>query len=260
MTGERSAVGEELGTEAPRWLLAWGDLMFRHRDWVFPVVLAVLFVVFPPVMAFGSDRSDNWFDLAGATVAMAGQSLRAAVVSFFSISRSGRDRVVHADELMTRGLFAASRNPLYVGNLLILLGLFMIWHSPWVYAIGGVFFLLAYRAIVASEERFLWAQFGQAYGDYVARVRRWLPEFGRMRVAGAMDGVAFRWQRIVLKEYGNIAYLAAGALLLAIADTLAVGAYRAYAARINLLVGGIVVVAVLWVGARWLKKSGRVRY
>jgi protein-S-isoprenylcysteine O-methyltransferase Ste14 len=244
---------------SPGWLIAWGRIMFRHRDWVFPAVLVALFVIFSPRLALGTDRADSALDLAGAIVSLLGQTLRAAVVGFFSIARSGKDRTVHADELMTRGMFATSRNPLYVGNLLILLGVFMIWNSPWVYAIGGVFFLVAYRAIVAAEEQFLLDKFGTSYDAYRARVRRWWPDFSRLSDPAAREGIGFRWRTIVLKEYGNVAYLVAGTLSLCIADTLAFGTYVEHANRINLLSAGIALALLGWGVARWLKKSKRLR-
>jgi protein-S-isoprenylcysteine O-methyltransferase Ste14 len=254
-----SGGGQGAAQDAPAWLIAWGRIMFRHRDWVFPVVLLALFVVFSPRLAFGTDRLDSLLDLAGAVVSLIGQTLRAAVVGFFSIARSGKDKTVHADELMTRGMFATSRNPLYVGNLLILLGVFMIWNSPWVYGIGGLFFLLAYRAIVAAEEQFLLDRFGEPYDAYRARVRRWLPDFSQLGQPAAMEGVEFRWRRIVLKEYGNIAYLVSGALALCIADTLAFGTYLAHASRVNLMSAGIGLAVLGWGVARWLKKSRKLR-
>ena len=58
---------------------------------------------------------------------------------------------MYAETLVTRGFFAHSRNPLYLGNFLVLLGLFVIYNNPWVYALGVAFFAVTYRAIVAAE-------------------------------------------------------------------------------------------------------------
>ena len=62
---------------------------------------------------------------------------------------------MHAERLITEGLLGHSRNPLYLGNLLILLGLFVIHNNGWAYAVGIPFFALAYTAMVKAEEAYL---------------------------------------------------------------------------------------------------------
>ena len=106
-------------TASPSGLLAYGDFFFRHRNTLFPLVLAALCVVFPPRLAGGSLEFDRWLDLAGLAVVLAGQALRAAVIGFAYIKRGGRNKRVHAASLVTTGLFGVCRNPLYLGNLLI---------------------------------------------------------------------------------------------------------------------------------------------
>ncbi len=78
--------------------------------------------------------------------------------------------------LVQEGMFATSRNPLYVGNILVLVGLFVIHNNPLAYVLGGAFFLISYHAIVAAAERYLRGQFGQDYEDYCRRENRWLPD------------------------------------------------------------------------------------
>ncbi|HEU6452225.1 MAG TPA: methyltransferase, partial [Gemmatimonadaceae bacterium] len=164
---------------------------------------------------------------------------------------------VYAEELVTRGFFNHSRNPLYVGNLLILLGLIIIWHSPVAYLVGIPFFLLGYVAIVAAEEAFLRRKFGAEYDAYAARVPRWWVRFGGFRES--MEGMAFNWRRVVVKEYGSAAYWVAGAFALMLADSLIYQPWSAHRTRNTLLVVGIALVVALWSWARWLKKSKRLR-
>lgn len=79
--------------------------------------------------------------------AAAGQALRFAVIGYAYIKRGGLRRRVHVDKLVMKGYFAHSRNPLYLGNLVVLSGLFLIHGAVSVYAIGIPFFLSAYVAI-----------------------------------------------------------------------------------------------------------------
>ena len=241
----------------PSPLVRYGNFLFKYRDQVFPAVLLALFVITRPRWPGGRDNYDAALDILGFCIALLGQLVRAAVVGYAYIIRGGKNKKVYAEELVTRGFFNHSRNPLYVGNLLILLGLFVIWNSPIAYLIGVPFFLLGYVAIVAAEEAFLRGKFGEAYDGYAARVPRWWVRLGGFRES--MEGMVFNWRRVVLKEYGSAAYWVAGAFALMLADSLIYQRWSAHPIRNALLVTGIALVVVLWGWARWLKKSNRLR-
>ena len=237
-------------------LVRYGNFLFRWRDAVFPAVLVALFALTRPAWPNGDARLDDLLDLAGVLLALAGQALRVATVGYAYIIRGGRDRKVYAEELVTRGLFRHGRNPLYVGNLLILAGLLLVWNSPVAYALGVPFFLLGYVAIVAAEEAFLRGKFGAQYDAYCATVPRW-----GLRLRGLRASVAdmtFNWSRVLVKEYGSAAYWIAGICLLQLADSLAHQPWRARPVYHAALAAAVPVVALLWGIARWLKKSRRV--
>ena len=238
-------------------LVRYGNFLFRYRDALFTVVLLALFFAFPPVYPGGSERLDNRLDALGILVALLGQALRVAVIGYAYIIRGGKNRRVYAEGLVTEGFFAHSRNPLYLGNLLILLGLFLIHNNHWVYALGVPFFLLGYVAIVAAEEHFLRGKFGAAYDEYACAVPRWLP---RLRGLGeSVRGMRFNWRRVVLKEYNSAFYWAAGAVVLLAADTLTYFPYHARATYLNTLWACLALLVAGWATARFLKKSRRLR-
>ena len=105
---------------------------------------------------------------SASSCARAGQALRITVIGYRYIVRGGKDRRVHAEDLVTEGIFALARNPLYVGNMMVLFGLFIIWNSPLLYLVGVPFTVIGYWAIVAAEEAFL-------RGEVRCAVRRLLP-------------------------------------------------------------------------------------
>jgi protein-S-isoprenylcysteine O-methyltransferase Ste14 len=238
-------------------LVRYGNFLFKYRDQVFPAVLLALFLFTHPHWPTGRDDYDGISDLIGFCVALLGQILRSAVVGYAYIIRGGRDKKVYAEELVTRGFFNHSRNPLYVGNLLILFGLLIIWNAPIAYIIGVPFFVLGYVAIVAAEEAFLRRKFGAEYDAYAARVPRWWVRLGGFR--DSMEGMEFNWRRVVVKEYGSAAYWVAGAFALMLADSLVYQPWSAHRTRNTLFVIGIALVVALWSWARWLKKSKRLR-
>jgi protein-S-isoprenylcysteine O-methyltransferase Ste14 len=237
-------------------LVRYGNFLFKYRDALFPAVLLAIFVLSRPRWPAGDRRLDDLLDVAGFAIALAGQVLRAAVVGYAYIIRGGKNKQVYAEDLVTRGFFNHGRNPLYVGNILILLGLLLIWNSPLGYLAGGPFFLVGYVAIVAAEEAFLRRKFGAEYDAYCARVPRWGV---RLRGLGkSLEGMSFNWSRVVVKEYGSAAYWMAGALALMLADSLRNGAWDDRPAYHAALAAGIGLVGVLWGVARWLKKSKRL--
>ena len=76
--------------------------------------------------------------------------------------------------VVTTGVYRLTRNPMYLGLALILLGLAVYLGSVWALAGPMVFAAYITRFQIAPEERALTARFGAAYSAYCARVRRWL--------------------------------------------------------------------------------------
>lgn len=84
-----------------------------------------------------------------------------------------------ASHLVTDGIFRVSRNPMYLGLSLLLLG-WALWlgsASPWF--VLPVFVLLIYLAQILPEERALQALFGDSYLEYRRTVARWLGRPGQ---------------------------------------------------------------------------------
>jgi len=76
--------------------------------------------------------------------------------------------------LITDGVFRYSRNPMYLGFSLILMGIALLFGSlsPWL--IVPVFIILMDRVFIQVEERMLETRFGHAWIVYRTKVRRWL--------------------------------------------------------------------------------------
>ena len=81
-----------------------------------------------------------------------------------------------ATALVTTGPFAWSRNPIYLANGLLLLGLSGLFDNAWLIVAAPVAAFATDRLAIRREERHLAALFGAAWSDYASRVRRW---FGR---------------------------------------------------------------------------------
>jgi protein-S-isoprenylcysteine O-methyltransferase Ste14 len=78
-----------------------------------------------------------------------------------------------ADRLVTDGPFRYRRNPIYMGDVLILLGLAQLTLNIWFAILAPLFALAVFQLAIVPEERHLERRFGQAYRDYKERTRRW---------------------------------------------------------------------------------------
>jgi protein-S-isoprenylcysteine O-methyltransferase Ste14 len=80
---------------------------------------------------------------------------------------------VYAKDLVTEGMFGVCRNPLYVGNMLVYIGIFLLHGDPLVAVAGIALFAFIYQCIVYAEEAFLEAKFADAYRAHCRDVPRW---------------------------------------------------------------------------------------
>jgi protein-S-isoprenylcysteine O-methyltransferase Ste14 len=181
--------------------VAIGRVLFNIRNALFPVAFIVFALASRPRYPLGSARWNLALDLLGLAVAFAGQALRVAVIGLDYIQRGGKNRQIHADHLVTGGFFAHSRNPLYVGNMMIYSGLFLVLNSMAGYLLGVPFFIGAYLCITAAEEEYLARTFGAEYEAYRAKVPRFWPRWSGL--GATMRGMEFDWRRVVRKEYGT---------------------------------------------------------
>lgn len=176
-----------------------GAVFFRWRNALFPLVLIVLVGLWPPW------HVASCFDLAillvGLALAALGETLRILTVGWDYIERGGVHGRVAASRLVRHGMFARSRNPMYVGNLLIAGGFLLALGRPAPALAGFAFFLLVYRAIVASEEQFLAGKFGADYASYVAGVPRWLPRLRGLRAE--LRSRPLSLTAILVREFGT---------------------------------------------------------
>lgn len=95
-----------------------------------------------------------------------------SLISFGKSFRVGID-TEHPDTLITSGVFAVSRNPIYTAFAFILVGQFLIF-SNWILLIYTVAGFWLFNRQVLREEEFLKKHYGQEYMEYCKRVRRYL--------------------------------------------------------------------------------------
>jgi len=76
--------------------------------------------------------------------------------------------------LVTSGPYRYTRNPMYLGMVLMLLGLSLMFSLEWGVILTPVLWFALDQLIIAREESYLTAKFGEPYREFLGRTRRWL--------------------------------------------------------------------------------------
>lgn len=180
-----------------------GDFFFKWRNYIVPFLLVFLIATCqPPASYWGKEWLKDVKDVFALYLVLAGLSFRLATIGWAYIKRGGMGKKVYADKLVTEGFFGLCRNPLYVGNMLIYGGIFLVHGHPIVILFGTGFFLLMYSAIIAAEEYYLKENYGQEYAAYCTRVSRWVPSFSQFDEA--TENMRYSFQRALFKDVMTI--------------------------------------------------------
>jgi len=89
------------------------------------------------------------------------------IVAILNFATSPRDKVI------TKGLYGVSRNPMYIGLLIMQIGL-GITCSSWLYLLLTVALMILLNANLSGEERYCLYRYGNAYREYMNRTPRWV--------------------------------------------------------------------------------------
>ncbi|PVD49714.1 S-isoprenylcysteine methyltransferase [Terrimonas sp.] len=184
-------------------MITIGNFFFKYRNLLFIVLYLLLFVPSPPLFseaAFGSNYY-IWPLVLGLLVTVTGQITRGMTIGLAYIIRGGKDGKVHADQLVTQGIFNHCRNPLYVGNILMLAGVGILANSLLYMSVIIPLFLFIYQSIVLAEENFLRGKFGESFETYCKKVNRWVPSL--KGISATFSSMKFKWKRWLIKEYNT---------------------------------------------------------
>lgn len=237
-------------------MISIGNFFFKYRNQVFIFLYLALFIPSPKLFTpetFGSNYF-WWPIVIGLIITVAGQLIRGATIGLAYIVRGGKNKKVYAEELVTEGLFSHCRNPLYVGNVLMLAGVGILSNSLIYVCIFIPLFLVIYQAIILAEENFLRNKFGQAFDDYCSRVSRWSINFkGLGSTFSKMDFNARRW---VLKEYNTQYVWLAGIALILLLKYPQLTQYDVQERNLWLALI-LLVLTLVYFYVRYMKKSGK---
>jgi len=125
-------------------------------------------------LSFGQGGFGAAADLAGGLLVGGGIILMLLAVAEMRRQRTTVIPHLEADALVTSGIFKRTRNPIYVGDVLVLSGLILRWDAVLALPLIPVFLSILERRFVIPEENRLRRAFGVQFAKYCQSVRRWV--------------------------------------------------------------------------------------
>ena len=112
--------------------------------------------------------------MAGGIVLFCGVSLFLVAVGHFRIQGTTVMPTREPDKLVSEGIYRVTRNPMYLGMLLMLIGFPFVMESVTGLIFSLLFFLIMDRSVIPREERVVEGVFGEEYRWYKSKTRRWI--------------------------------------------------------------------------------------
>lgn len=236
-------------------MLAIGNFFFKYRNLLFIFLYLALFI--PSSEIFREDSlGPNYYLyplILGLSITILGQLIRGVTIALKYIVRGGKNKEVYADDLITEGIFTHCRNPLYVGNILMLVGVGILINSLLFVAVFIPLFLFIYQAIVLAEEQFLRNKFKGQFDAYCSKVSRWWINFnGLGKTISDMDFNGKRW---LIKEYNTQTVWATGIMVILLFYYPQLTDYDTDL-RDKIFIISLVLLGIYYFSIRYLKKSG----
>ena len=180
------------------------SVAFKYRSYT-PIPFLILMLIF--------QQSTPLTLIIGFAVALIGELIR-----FWGVSWAGSETRttggVGGTFLIISGPFAYVRNPLYVGNILLYLGLGIMSFAlfPYLQIVAIIFFLIQYYFIVREEEKYLREKFKDDYKDYCQNVPAFFPRLSPYKNSSIVQPprnpkAGFRSERRSLQAFIGISAL-----------------------------------------------------
>lgn len=179
---------------------ASGNYFFRWRSYL-PLITIVIFFSALPHFSYplSSHNLDVAWEIFCLAVSFLGLFIRVITVGYTPQKTSGRNtkKGQVADCLNTKGMYSIVRNPLYLGNFFMGLGISLFLRIWWVSFIYALLFMIYYERIIFAEEQFLVKKFNKQYIEWASNTPAFFPKFSQWQT----PELSFSFKKVLRKEY-----------------------------------------------------------
>ncbi|MBL7084549.1 MAG: DUF1295 domain-containing protein [Candidatus Omnitrophica bacterium] len=197
-----------------------GDFFFRRRNYLplmlIPLVLIALRKSEGLERAFGADVDAIW-EIFCVVLSLSGLAVRCLTVGYVPRGTSGRKtRCQTAEKLNTTGMYSIVRHPLYLGNIIITMGIFLFIEVWWFVLVGIIGCLLYHERIIFAEEEFLRKKWGNMFLEWSQKTPLFWPKFKNWQ----KPNLPFSFKSVLRGEHSTLFSIVAAYTFLDIAADL----------------------------------------
>jgi protein-S-isoprenylcysteine O-methyltransferase Ste14 len=226
-----------------------GNWLFRWRSYLPLALIGVFLLALREYEYPGhSENLHHLWTVLCLLVSFIGLGIRVFTIGYTPRGTSGRNTKKQvADTLNTTGIYSIVRNPLYLGNFFMGLGIALFAYLWWLTLIYILVFWLYYERIIFAEEAYLRNKFGDEYLEWANKTPVFIPTFSQYR----KSNLPFSLRNVLRREYnGFFAVIIVLFILETVGEVFAEGRLEFDLGWIFLLGIGFIV----WLTLRTLKK------
>ncbi|MGX8013333.1 methyltransferase family protein [Mesorhizobium sp. ORM8.1] len=149
-------------------IIPWPPVIY-----VVAIALSVVLGMFYPLPWIGDIFGDLLFGV-GLVALFGVVMLWITAIRAMMRAKTTLDPNAEPEHLVTSGPFGITRNPMYLANTLLLIGVAFITGIAWFLLFAFLAAFATQKLAIEKEEKMLTAKFGKKYRDYAKRVRRWI--------------------------------------------------------------------------------------
>ncbi len=232
-----------------------GNWLFRHRSYLpllaIPIFLIALRNSEQLERIFGRSVEMVWGE-ASIGISFFGLIIRCIVAGYAPRGTSGKNtRSQVAEVLNTTGMYSIVRNPLYLGNFIIVVGATLFIQVWWLALIVWFSFWIYYERIILAEEDFLREKFGDTFLEWAKITPVFFPKFKNWK----KPSLPFSFKTVLRREFSTFFSIIVFFTVLDIAaDLFAEGKFEFSLAWVTLFIFGLIIYIILLI----LKKKTRI--
>lgn len=180
-----------------------GRWLFKHRSYLpllgIPIILIALRNSEYLERVFGN-TVENFWGVFSICISFLGLVVRCLTVGYVPRGTSGRStQCINAETLNITGMYSIVRNPIYLGNFIINLGLVLFIQVWWLALIVWLGFWLFYKRIIFAEEEFLRKKFGDLFLQWAKETPAFFPRFNHWK----KPNLPFSLKTVLRREYST---------------------------------------------------------
>lgn len=181
-----------------------GNWLFRHRSYLpllaIPIFLVALRKSEQLERIFGHSVEMTW-GVVSIGISFLGFIIRCMVAGYAPRGTSGRNTKSQVAEVLnTTGMYSIVRNPLYLGNFIIVLGVTLFIQVWWFTLIFCVGFWTYYERIILAEENFLRGKFGDTFLKWAEITPVYFPKFKNWK----KPNLPFSFKTVLRREFSTL--------------------------------------------------------